>query len=181
MRRVFIVGPGGVGKSTAGEILAKTLKYYFVDLDTAFCTHIENIGTYIRREGYAKYCQTNSNLFYDLLSRLAEDTVFVLSSGFLAHEDMDKLTSRHAQTLKAEGVTLCLLPSVSLEESLSIVVNRQMKRGWKLDRSNEEKKFRRRYPIYQECGDIQIYSSASPQETASLMKKELIERSYISK
>ena len=56
---IFIIGPGGVGKTTSGEILAKLLSYKFIDLDQKFCEQIENIGTYINNEGYKKYCYKN--------------------------------------------------------------------------------------------------------------------------
>jgi shikimate kinase len=61
---IFIVGPGGVGKSTAGKILAAKLGFTFIDLDQVFCERIENIRLYVRRFGYEKYCYTNSTLFF---------------------------------------------------------------------------------------------------------------------
>ncbi len=80
--RVFIVGPGGVGKTTSGIILADKLGFCFIDLDQEFCTRIQNIGEYIKNNGYEKYCYTNSELFYSILKSAPEDFVFVLSSGF---------------------------------------------------------------------------------------------------
>lgn len=31
--RIFLIGPGGVGKSTTGNILAELIGYNFIDLD----------------------------------------------------------------------------------------------------------------------------------------------------
>jgi len=42
--KIFIIGPGGVGKSTCGPILASMLDCKFIDLDEEFCQRIVNIG-----------------------------------------------------------------------------------------------------------------------------------------
>lgn len=170
--KIFLIGPGGVGKSTVGEILAELMNYDFIDLDEEFCKEI-NIGTYINTEGYESYCRKNSELFQTLLSKNSTNSIFSLSSGFLIHKDLDELTEKHKTILKEQGTTILLLPSESLEESTDIVVKRQLQRGFGLKEDREKEKFIRRYPIYKELGDIKIFSHEDPNIIAQEMKKQL--------
>lgn len=171
--KIFLIGPGGVGKSICGEILANLLGYNFIDLDVEFCKRVENVGIYISSFGYEKYCLENSKLFYDILSQHLENFVFSLSSGFLIHENMDELTLKHKQTLKDQGISVLLLPSKSLIESTEIIVKRQLSRGFGLKVDREKTKFIQRFPIYKELGDIKIFSHAKPEIIAEQMKKEI--------
>lgn len=171
--RIFLIGPGGVGKTTCGEILANLLGYSFIDLDVEFCKRFENVGNYISNYGYEKYCLDNSKLFYEILSQPLENFVFSLSSGFLVHENMALLTLKHKQTLKDQGISVLLLPSEALGESEEIIVRRQLSRGFGLEENREKTKFVQRYPIYKELGDIKIFSQAKPEVIAEQMKKEI--------
>ena len=171
--KIFLIGPGGVGKSTCGKILADLLGYNFIDLDKEFCERVENVGDYINKFGYEKYCFENSKLFYDIIGQHLENFVFSLSSGFLIHENLDDLTMKHKQSLKDLGISILLLPSESLDESTSIVVSRQLSRGFGLKEDREKTKFIQRYPIYKEFGDIKIFSHDKPEIIAEQMKKEI--------
>ncbi len=172
-KHIFIVGPGGVGKTTSGRLLAVALGVPFVDLDSEFMARVAPIGPYIQEHGYEKYCYTNSDLFSKLLKESSEPGLFVLSSGFLVHEGLDDLTEKHRNLLKSEGVSITLLPSESLEESTEIVVQRQLARGFELKEEKERKKFSERYQRYRQEGDVRIFSLASPQEIAEEMKSKL--------
>ncbi len=171
--KIFLIGPGGVGKSTCGKILAKELDCQFVDLDTEFCNQVENIGTYIKSKGYRPYCYANSELFYKLLDDLPENYVFVLSSGFLVHESFNELIEKHVRTLGEAGTSVLLLPSQSVEESTVIVVERQLKRGFGLERERETEKFKRRFHEYQKYGDIKIFSTDEPEEVANEIIRQI--------
>ncbi len=170
---IFIIGPGGVGKSTCGKILANLLGYNFIDLDSEFCERVENVGDYIIKFGYEKYCLENSKLFYEIISQHLENFVFSLSSGFLIHENLDDLTTKHKQSLKDLGISILLLPSESLDKSTNIVVDRQLSRGFGLKEDREKTKFIQRYPTYKELGDIKIFSHDKPEIIAEQMKKEI--------
>jgi shikimate kinase len=171
--RIFIIGPGGVGKSSSGVILAELLGYKFIDLDAEFCGRIGNIGEYIRAKSYEDYCRQNSELFYLLLGENLDNYVFVLSSGFLVHENMGPLTKKHRETLKKVGTTILLIPSKSLKTSTETVVARQLSRGFGLNEENERIKFEKRFGIYQKFGDVKIFSRAMPKNIAKRMKIEV--------
>jgi shikimate kinase len=171
--KIFIIGPGGVGKSSSGKILAKLLGYKFIDLDLEFCDQIQNVGEYIKTIGYEKYCFENSELFNKILSEESDNFVFSLSSGFLVHEDSNELTTKHKQTLKENGVSILLLPSKSLEESTEVIIPRQLSRGFGLKEDSERKKFTHRYPLYKQMGDIKIFSIDNPESIAKQMKEKI--------
>ena len=171
--RVFIIGPGGVGKTTAGKILAKKLNYDFVDLDTEFCEQIETIGTFIKNYGYPKYCHRNSKLFFKLLEENVKDVIIPTSSGFLIHENQNDLVSKHNNAVRENGTSILLLPSKSLDISEKIIVERQLKRGFGLKRKREVEKIRSRFPKYKMLGDIKIFSHSPPETIATLMHQSL--------
>lgn len=171
--KIFLIGPGGVGKSTCGALLADLLGYKFIDLDNEFNSRLANITTYIKTSGYEKYCFANSKLFYELLETAEANFVFALSSGFLVHENLDDLTQKHQQTLKDLGISVLLLPSESLEHSTKVIVPRQLQRGFGLNADTEKTKFIRRFPIYKNLGDLKIFSTEQPKIIAEIIKKGL--------
>jgi shikimate kinase len=165
--KLFIIGPGGVGKTTCGNILAKMIGYRFIDLDQEFCSRVGDITKHINTQGYESYCLKNSELFYKLLEKLPENFVFSLSSGFLIHKE---LRIKHKQTLDKVGTSILLLPSESLDESIKIIVERQMSRGLGLEEEREKTKFSERFHEYQKFGDFRIYSKDNPTKIAEQMK-----------
>jgi len=170
---IFIIGPWWVGKSTSGRILADILQYKFIDLDKEFSNQIGDITKHIKEIGYKDYCLQNSNLFYKLLEETTEDTIFVLSSGFLVHENLEKLTNKHKITIKKEWFSILLLPSKSKGESTNIVVQRQLSRGFGLNEERERQKFRKRFDIYKKLGNIKIFSTDTPENIAKEMQEKI--------
>jgi len=173
--KIFLIGPGGVGKTTCGIILAKLLNHSFIDLDKEFIKCVENIDDFIRAYGHEKYRLMNSKLFYKLLSKNLQNFVFSLSSGFLVYENTNEITLKHKKPLKENGITILLLPSKSLDESMEIVVKRQLLRGLGLNKKREEIKFIQRFPTYKDLGDIKIFSYDKPEIIAEKMKNKIEE------
>lgn len=171
---IFLIGPGGVGKSTSGKILAEKLGYEFVDLDLEFMNCVGHIGSFIESFGYKQYAYKNSELFYSLLDKSNAKFVLVLSSGFLVHKELKELVSKHSKTLKTNGTSVLLLPSKDIKEAVEIVVKRQINRGFGLKEENERKKIEERYIMYSNFGDIKIYSHDTPENIAEEMKRRLI-------
>ena len=172
MRRVFLIGPAGVGKSTCGALLAADLGFTFVDLDAEFNGRVGNISDFIARNGYPSYCRRNAGLFDALIAEHHTDAVYALSSGFLMYEDIDPLLSRLAGDVSRLGVSILLLPSASREEATEIAVRRLLTRRAGLDADKERQKFRTRFDKYSRHGDIRIVSCDLPAVIARQAKEE---------
>jgi shikimate kinase len=162
---LFLVGPGGVGKSTLGAELAGLLGLPLVDLDHAFCDALGEIGRFIGREGYDRYRAENLGLAESIVRATGAPILLVTSSGFLAAATGSE-DRQQAQALVEGGYSVTLLPSLDIEVATSVVVERQLKRGFGLERAGEERKFRERFGIYRHVGDALVVSVAEPAETA---------------
>ncbi|MFC1453071.1 shikimate kinase [Verrucomicrobiota bacterium] len=173
MKRVFIIGPGGVGKTTCGGLFATKIGYVFVDVDSEFMRRIGHIGEHIEQRGHADYCRANSALLYELLEEQTSDTVFALSSGFLVHEDVDCALTKHRSVLRL-GVSILVLPSESLEETEAIIVPRQLARGIGCREETQRRAIRDRHPRYLHFGDIKVLSIESPSRIAEAMKAKYL-------
>src|SRR5215217_6132884 len=141
---IFLIGPGGVGKSTLGRLLATHSDRTAVDLDLEFCDRIGEIGAFIRKDGYQRYRELNLALAKDLVAAQPAPIVFVTSSGFLAAAE-DTQDYRQAFALVGTGYSICLLPSLDRDTATEIVASRQLLRGFGAERLSETDKFRRRF------------------------------------
>lgn len=161
---LFLIGPGGAGKSTVGEKLAVRLGYRFIDLDEQFCQRVANIREYLKSDGYEAYLEQNSALFDALLVELRhQNVVFALSSGFLATDIRQDIVHRNRVRVRESGRSILLMPSKDVDVACRCIVERQLKRGFGLVREKEEVKFRQRFTDYMTLADIQIFSMASPE------------------
>jgi shikimate kinase len=160
----FLIGPGGVGKSTVAPILATFLDVSVVDLDVEYMSQ-SNIANDVSNYGYKYYYKKNSDLFFQLLKSRSIPTLFVLSSGFFCYPDRDMVRA-HIRVLSEYGISIRLLPNIDVTKSINIIVNRQLQRGFGLEEQREREKFTKRFIIYNELGDIQIYSHEPPERIA---------------
>lgn len=175
LMKIFLIGPGGVGKTTVGKLLANDLNYQFIDLDEEFCQKIGNIGDYIKNKGYQQYCLQNSKLFYGLLNEINHNAIITLSSGFLIYNGLSK---KHYKTIQQKGISVLLLPSICLSKSADIVIKRQLQRGFGLEADRERIKFIERYHRYKTMGDIKIFSCAGSDKIVNIIKKELYQNKH---
>ncbi|MEO8684571.1 MAG: shikimate kinase [Devosia sp.] len=163
---VLLLGPGGVGKSTLGRELARQLGWPLVDLDLEFCERLAIIGDFIAVHGYERYRSANLALAQDLLASVSGPLIFVTSSGFLAAQPETE-DYRRSRQLVATGYGVTLLPSLDVDIATSIVVQRQLGRGFGFVRETEDRKFRDRFDIYRDQGDALVVSSEAPAIAAS--------------
>ncbi len=162
---LFLIGPGGVGKSTLGATLAQRLARPLIDLDLEFCRRIAVIGPYISKHGYAAYRAANLDLAIELLATARQPSLMVTSSGFLA-APAPSADYQRALALVRTGYSIALLPSLDLDQATGIVVARQLGRGFGLESAEETRKFQTRFAIYRDLGDMRVVSTAPPDEIA---------------
>ena len=128
MIEIKLIGPGGAGKTTAGQVVAKRLDIKFFDLDECFIDESGDIDNWIATRGYNAYAHQNVENYLKFAPRA--DSVCALSSGFMTypqivHPDYEHIRysiSRHPQTFT-------LLPSLDKERCVVEIVRRQLARS----------------------------------------------------
>lgn len=174
MNTLFLIGPGGAGKSTVGALLAQAMSYRLIDLDSEFCERILNIRQYIQCNGYERYVRDNAALCSRLLAENPhEKRVVVLSSGFLATDVCPEIVAGNRQLVRQSGYSILLLPSEDIDIATRIVVARQLMRGFGLVGEKEEIKFRQRFREYCALCDCRVISSEEPERVAELVREKV--------
>ncbi len=171
--RVFLIGPGGVGKTTTGRVLAPRLGYVFLDLDDYFCETVENIRTFISRFGYRDYVTQNARCFHEMIAACDTDAVIALSSGFLIVETAADVVQANREAVRSLGPTALLVPSHDHDAAAEIVARRQVGRGFGLVEDSERQKFLERIAVYEPFADIVETSQDAPGEIAERVAKKL--------
>ncbi|HTM77158.1 MAG TPA: shikimate kinase [Devosia sp.] len=169
---IFLIGPGGVGKSTIGHELAQRLNWPAIDLDLEFCDTIAEIGWFIKTNGYELYRAENLALAHRLVCASDRPVIFITSSGFLAGEPGSS-DYRDARQLVQTGYAITLLPSLDIALATAIVIDRQLTRGFGFQRETETEKFRKRFAIYRAEGDMRVISVAPPPQIAAAIEQAL--------
>ncbi|MEO5807939.1 shikimate kinase [Devosia sp.] len=160
---ISLIGPGGVGKSTLGAVLAERLGRTLLDLDHQFMARIGHIGQLIDEHGYDWYATENSRLAGKLIAELDRAAILATSSGFLASPGL----YANNLALLQSGYSITLLPSPDIDQATSIVVERQMQRGFGFERQNEIEKFRRRFALYYPLGEMLVVSMSPVSDMAT--------------
>lgn len=163
-RNIFIIGLGGSGKSTVGKLLAISLNFKFIDLDTQFRETYGDIGKYITDFGSESYGVKNSKLFEVLLKKNNQKCVFALPPGFVVSKKggKDMMTARHQKLLSENGISVLLLPSSNYDKCLGILIKRQLKRGLGYNKKEIIEDVSLRFPKFIQLGDIRIFSADKP-------------------
>ena len=169
---LFLLGPGGVGKSTLGAAMARQSGWPLLDLDLQFCDRIQDITDFIAANGYPAYRAANLAMAKTLVAGITRPTIVVTPSGFLAAA-ADSEDYRDALRLVQTGYGITLLPSLDVEEATDIVVARQLTRGFGFEHASETTKFHRRFPIYRRHGDMLVVSTLPAERLASTVLDRL--------
>ncbi len=162
----YLIGPGGVGKTTTGKTIANMLQPFFIDLDEEFCNQIENIDFFIQKYGYEKYMEKNATLYLDIVRKENRPFMMALSSGFLVTHIRPDIIQKNRDTVLSTGTSILLMPDENLNIAADIVVTRQLKRGFNLKEQREREKFFARAEKYISLADVRVNSSQEPEKVA---------------
>jgi shikimate kinase len=145
---IYLVGPGGAGKSTVGSGLASRLDLPFIDLDLEFMEHVGDISHHIDHRGYNSYASENVLLCLSILATPGRG-VIALSSGFMAYpESVHPAYPALRSYICKSSTTFVLLPSLDLETCVDEIVRRQVARPIGRSLEREEAVIRERHAIY---------------------------------
>lgn len=164
-----LIGPGGAGKTSTGQMLAKRLGWTFVDLDHQFIAREGDIAEVIQRAGYREYARRNVVLYESLMADMSTPTVLALSSGFMSYAgDVTASYAARLSFIERNPLTTLLLPSFDTEECVQIIIERQMNRAYlKADRAKEERKIRERFPVLKALACARFESKHAIDEVAA--------------
>jgi shikimate kinase len=145
---IYLVGPGGAGKSTVGSQLASRLNLPFIDLDFEFMEHVGDISHHIDHRGYNSYASENVRLCLSIMGT-PRHGVIALSSGFMAYpESVHPAYPALRSDICKSPTTFVLLPSLDLEACVYEIVRRQVARPIGRSPKREEAVIRERHAIY---------------------------------
>lgn len=174
---VYIIGPGGAGKTTSGSILSEKIKFKCIDVDHEFMLRIGNIDTFIENNGYEKYCQSNVSLFKELHEMTIEKAVMILSSGFMVYQEwVDPDYSELKKQINQTPYSILLMPSDNFELCSREIIKRQINRRLHCSYGRELEKITNRFQLYLSCGSIKVFSSGTPFEIVDLMMRKINEQ-----
>jgi shikimate kinase len=146
---IQLVGPGGVGKSSVGALLAKRLGVAFIDLDRCFAGRFGDISAFIERHGYDAYAEENVEVYCSLPGERTCTGVVALSSGFMTYgHGVHPEYGRVRRELEQCAQTFVLLPSFDRERCVAETVRRQVARPFGRSPEREEVVIRARFEIY---------------------------------
>jgi shikimate kinase len=146
---IWLIGPGGAGKTTVGAALAERLAVPFLDLDAEFAARHGDISACLAAHGYDVYAEQNVSLCSALAAESDAPKVIALSSGFMTYRnDLHPDYVRWRQHIASNQSTFVLLPSLDLETCVAETVRRQLGRAFARPAEREEHVIRSRFPIY---------------------------------
>ncbi len=178
-RCIFLIGPGGTGKSTLGPALARRSSRSCVDLDREVCRRVAPIPDLIRARGYATYCEVNASIAEQLVHEAGGQLVMATSSGFLAHDGQSAVVARNLDLVRRTGIAVLVLPADADAESAKLIARRQTDR---YDQSSYEHWLAvtiTRLAINRELADIEVIASGCPEDVAAATFAHLVEASVL--
>lgn len=177
VNNIFLIGPASVGKSTVGKRLAERLGLHFIDIDSQFCSEVTPVPDYVKKHGYAGYCERSSELADDLIARFATETVFATPAGFLVHDELPHLVEKHIRLVDTNATSVLLLPSEDPLETVDMIVSRQLNRWPEAESAVERRRYICRHGKYKRHGTIRIVGQYDPEEVVGFVVEELQRRS----
>ncbi|MCU4413832.1 hypothetical protein KTH71_07230 [Acinetobacter sp. WU_MDCI_Axc73] len=175
---IYLIGPGGAGKTTTAKLLALQLGYDGFDLDQYFMQNVGDISAFIDQFGYKQYAQKNIECYLALSHRIEgniKSSIIVCSSGFMTYpEDVHINYMEIKQQILHYPFTFVLLPSLCFETCVQEIVTRQMKRPYlKTSPDKERDKITQRFYSYSQLACKIILTDVQPFQVVNNIKVQL--------
>ena len=175
---IYLIGPGGAGKTTTAHLLASQLGYDCFDLDQYFIETIGDISTFIDQFGYDCYAQKNIECYLALMNRThynATALIIACSSGFMTYrEDIHTDYIKIKNHILQHPLTFVLLPSICFEDCVQEIVERQMRRSYlKVSPDKEREKIMQRFDIYAQLPCKIILTNVEPLNVVNDIKNKI--------
>jgi shikimate kinase len=176
---IFLIGPGGAGKTTAGGLLAARLQRPFIDLDQRFAARHGDISRFVDYYGYGVYARENVEIYALLSPDERRAAVIALSSGFMTYDDEIHPSYVSARREVEECAnTFVLLPSLDEETCVAETVRRQLLRPFARSAAREAAVIRVRFASYMALAPRKISTMQPPETVVSEIVSALRPPSY---
>ena len=167
---IYLVGPMGVGKTTVGKALAKSLGMDFIDSDQQIEDRTGvSISTIFDIEGEEGFRKREAQMIFELVQK--KNIVLATGGGAVAREDVRKV-------MRHNGLVIYLHATVEmLVERTRSSKNRPLLNSDKEPREVLESLMQEREPLYRAEADIVFETdSRSPRAVARDICNEIRER-----
>ncbi len=120
---IGISGPPGVGKSIIGKKIAKKLGIPFYDLDEIIAKKVgvKTTKEIVEKYGRPYFWKTENVCINGIFKRKSKMYILAFSGGVICHKNTTPLKEKNKSLIKKNIFHICLMPSRSLKESVSIL------------------------------------------------------------
>jgi shikimate kinase len=174
---IYITGPSGGGKTSAGKIVAKLLNRPFVNHDDLFEQRFGSIMEYWKKHQDEGLARAMAEIVREVHEK--DGQVIAPFAAAFAYAEAPRLPAENAQICKHNGFFVLLLPSRWDWRAIRILIHRNSYRpNYQVDRAWVERNYRQRTPVLKRLADVIIYDNTSP-ETAAQKIIDALKREHI--
>jgi shikimate kinase len=179
MTNIFLIGPGGVGKSSIGEELSKIAKLNFIDQDEMFKKEYGEIGIFGKEWNWKIFTIRNSRNLLNLIKK-NQKSIYATSPKAFINPLVPETEQIVSNRCKQNGITALVLPSRFFLKTKQIIWERIKLRLYKPDPKVFQEDFTKELvKQYKNHADIIIYDNISPKSAAQKIYKKLKSKNII--
>lgn len=176
MVNIYITGPSGGGKTSAGRIVAQLLGRPFVNHDDLFEQRHGSIMEYWKQFGDEGLAKAMAGIVREVHAK--DGQVIAPFASAFSYAEAPTLPAENAQICKHDGFFVLLLPSHFEWRAVRILVQRNSYRqNYVVNKNDVEKNYRTRIPVLKQLADVIVYDNTSPEHAAAKIVAEVKRRS----
>lgn len=152
---IIFIGPRSVGKSTIGKVLAKKLRYKYIEFDKIVEGKLKGIDKYCKKYGIDSYRKKEQDILKKVVKNLPKNFVMCIGGGTIASQ-LKKISKENIKILKRYGKLVYLNPSKNNKEAIEILRKREKLRRGNQSFEHTSNLYKIRKPIYEKAKDYEI-------------------------
>ena len=154
-KKIILIGPGSIGKTTIGKKLAERLNLKCYDFDSIVEEKLGNLDEYLSQFGADKYREEEHEILVEFLKSMSNKFVMSVGGGTVASQLKD-VSSKNVDLLKTIGKLIYLCGSENDSRAIDILRQREESRGGNQSEEETLKLYKLRTPIYENIFDVKI-------------------------
>ncbi|MBT5023095.1 hypothetical protein HOK51_08105 [Candidatus Woesearchaeota archaeon] len=154
-KKIILIGPRSIGKTTIGKKLAERLNLKCYDFDSIVEEKLGNLDEYLSQFGADKYREEEHEILVEFLKSMSNKFVMSVGGGTVASQLKD-VSSKNVDLLKTIGKLIYLCGSENDSRAIDILRQREESRGGNQSEEETLKLYKLRTPIYENIFDVKI-------------------------